>query len=93
MYWKLAITKCFGKAMVGFILSMAQALNGLEWSNQSGTQQFIMMALAVGSAWSIVDAFLDTTMQRLSETDKKAIASEMSRVLTDAVVTTTTVKT
>lgn len=89
MYWKLATMKCIGKAMIGFILSIAQALNGLEWSNQTGTQKFIMLSLAVGQAWSVVDAFLDTTMQTLSAKEKQAIANDTESP--DAIVRTETI--
>lgn len=89
LYWKLAATKCLGKALLGIILSMAQALNGLNWEDQKPTQKFIMIALALGQGWSIVDAFLDQTMSILSKNEKTAIARDTAPA--DAVVRTETI--
>lgn len=89
MYWKLAVIRCFGKAMIGVVLSAAQALNGLDWEKQSPTQQFVMIALAAGQGWSVVDAFLDNTMQAISEKEKHAIAKDTTAA--DAVVRTETI--
>lgn len=88
IYWRLAVTKASGKALIAMIMSMAQALNGLEWHNLNGTQQFIAFSLAIGAGWSVIDAFLDTTMQTLSEKEKQAIAKDTAAP--DAVVETTT---
>ena len=89
VYWRLAVTKAAGKALIAVIMSIAQALNGLEWHNLSGTQQFITFSLALGAGWSVVDAFLDTTMHSLSDKEKAAIAKDTNSP--NAVVETTTI--
>jgi len=66
MYWKLAIAKVTGKASLAVVLAIAQALNGVEWSSFTPTQKFCCIALAIASGWAIIDAFLDSTMARLS---------------------------
>lgn len=76
MYWKLAVVKASGKAFVAMVLSMAQALNGADWPGFSPTQKFCALALAVGSGWAVIDAFLDQSMARLSADDKTLIARE-----------------
>ena len=66
LYWKLAAFRISGKAMIAVALSVAQGLNGiLHWNDLTETQQFVMVALAVGAGWAIIDAFLDTTMAEI----------------------------
>lgn len=67
IYWRLAIFRVSGKAVIAMVLSAAQALNGVEWSTFTATQKFICIALAVGSGWSIIDAFIDQTLSRIQD--------------------------
>lgn len=77
VYWKLAIFRVSGKALIAVALSIAQGLNGVNWYEFTGTQKFVTVTLAVGSGWAIVDAFLDTTMGEL----RKKAAQEEALVL------------
>lgn len=65
IYWKLAIFRVSGKAMIAIALAIAQGLNGANWSDFTPTQQFVSIVLAVGSGWSIIDAFLDQTLSNI----------------------------
>ena len=76
LYWKLAIAKCGGKALMAVINSVVATLNGVEWNTFTPTQQFVAVATALGAGWLVIDAFLDQTMSRLSESDKRQIAAE-----------------
>lgn len=67
LYWKLAIFKCAGKAVMALIMSIVASLNGTEWSNFTPTQQFVAGAAALGSLWTVIDAFLNDTMAKLKE--------------------------
>jgi hypothetical protein len=87
LYWKLAIAKASGKALISIVLSLAQALNGTDWGNLTPTQKFITLSLAVGTGWAVIDAFLDQTMNTLAEKSKRPLAQDGS---TDTVVETTT---
>lgn len=78
LYWKLAVTKCTGKALMAGINSIVATLNGVEWNTFTPTQKFVAFMTAAGAMWLVMDAFLDQTMSRLSEADKKAIATETS---------------
>ena len=85
-YWKLATAEVVGKAFVAMVLSMAQALNGADWPGFSPTQKFCAIALAIGSAWNVIDAFLNQTMSRLTAGEKSAIAAETTVTTTVAPV-------
>lgn len=70
VYWKLAITKCVGKALNALLISIMATLNGVEWSSFTGTQKFIAVACALGAMWSVIDAFLNDTMAGLKKGNK-----------------------
>lgn len=77
IYWKLAITKVVGKSLMALFTSMVATLNGVSWSDFTGTQQFIAIAAAVGAMWSVIDAFLDSTMSELKgKRELMAIAAD-----------------
>lgn len=76
LYWKLAITKASGKSLMAGVNAMVATLNGVEWSSFTKTQKFVAIATALAAMWLVLDAFLDQTMSRLTEEDKKRIASE-----------------
>jgi len=78
LYWKLAITKATGKSLMAGANSVVATLNGVEWSTFTGTQKFVAFVTAAGAMWLVMDAFLDSTMQRLSQADKEQIAAETS---------------
>ncbi len=65
LYWQLAISRVTGKAVMAVALSLAQGLNGVNWSDFTPTQKFVLVVLAIGTGWSIVDAFMDSTMSDL----------------------------
>lgn len=52
---------------MAIVLAVAQALNGAEWSSFTPTQKFVCVALACGTGWSIIDAFLDTTLAEIKQ--------------------------
>lgn len=89
LYWKLAIFRVMGKALVAMVLSAAQALNGLEWSAFNPTQKFICVALAVGTGWAIIDAFLDQTLSRI-EHNPDNFGIDATHSATQKIVTQTT---
>jgi hypothetical protein len=66
LYWKLAIAKVSGKALLAGALSVAQTLNGVSWDSFSPSEKFVAIVTALGIMWAIVDAFLDTTMSQLA---------------------------
>lgn len=67
MYWKLAVIKCLGKAMVALFASIVATLNGVEWSTFTGTQKFIAIVCGITAMWTVVDAFLNETMSNLKD--------------------------
>lgn len=67
LYWKLAIFRVSGKTAMAIALSLAQALNGVLWSDFTPTQKFVTVVLALGTGWAIIDAFLDSTMGELKK--------------------------
>lgn len=78
IYWKLALAKCLGKALMAAINSVVATLNGVEWNTFTPTQEFVAVATAFGASWLVIDAFLDQTMSHLSEAERTAIAAETS---------------
>lgn len=65
LYWKLAAFKVAGKALLAGVLSVAATLNGADWTQFTGTQKFLAIAAGLGAMWTVIDAFLDTTMSEL----------------------------
>ncbi len=76
LYWKLAIAKCSGKSLMAGMNTLAASLSGTAWSSFTPTEQFVAVCHACGASWLVMDAFLDQTMSRLSEADKKDIAKQ-----------------
>ena len=69
LYWRLALFKVSGKALVSCVLSVASTLNGADWRDFTGTQKFLAIAAALGAMWTVIDAFLDNTMSDLKAND------------------------
>jgi hypothetical protein len=67
VYWKLAITKVAGKSLIALFSSIVATLNGVSWSDFTGTQQFLAVAAGLAAMWSVIDAFLDNTMSELKK--------------------------
>lgn len=65
IYWKLAILKVSGKALVALFASIVATLNGVEWTNFTGTQKFIAIGCGLTAMWTVIDAFLNDTMASL----------------------------
>jgi hypothetical protein len=76
LYFKLGIFKVSGKAMIAILLSLVSTLNGINWSAFTTTQKFVAIGVAIGQGWSIVDAFLDTTMADLKDAKPAADAAQ-----------------
>lgn len=74
LYWKIAILKCLGKALMGLLFSLVATLNGSQWNEFTHTEKFIAIVSAVGAAWTVIDAFLDQTMARLRQGEDKPVA-------------------
>jgi len=64
-YWRMALLRVTGKAIMAGIVSMAATLNGVEWSEFNPTERFVAIATGLGAMWLVVDAFLDQSMSRL----------------------------
>lgn len=74
LFWKLAILKCSGKAIMAGITSIVASLNGItSWNDFTPTQQFIVLCTGLGSMWLVVDSFLDQSMARLNECAAKEL--------------------
>ena len=67
MFWKLAIAKCSGKALMALLMSVVATLNGMEWNDFLPTQKFVAICVALGAMWTVVDAFLSDTMSKLGD--------------------------
>ena len=76
LFWKMAIIKCSGKALMALLLSIVGTLNGVEWSEFTPTQHFIAIVVALGAMWTVVDAFLSDTMTKLQDEREEQIASD-----------------
>lgn len=64
-YWKLAIFKVSGKALVALFTSIVASLNGAQWSQFTSTEKFVAIACGIAAMWNVVDAFLSDTMAKL----------------------------
>lgn len=74
MFWKLAIAKVGIKAYVALFASVAATLNGVEWSEFTGTQKFMAIGAAGVAVAAVIDAFLSDTMAKMqgkAEAEKK----------------------
>ena len=71
LYWKLAIFRVTGKALMAIALSVAQGLNGVSWGDFTPTQKFVTVTLAAGTGWAIIDAFLDQTLNLIRRNPKE----------------------
>jgi len=87
LFWKLPLAKCAGKALMALLLSVVGTLNGAEWAAFTPTQKFVASVLALGAMWTVIDAFLNDTMARLSakaEDERTSqVAIETGNVETD----------
>ena len=83
LYWKLAILKVSGKALIAAVNSLVATLNGVQWEMFTTTQKFVAMATAGAAMWMVVDAFLDQSMGILTKEEKELIASDTSSALVD----------
>ena len=79
-FWRVAIGKASGKAIAAGLNSMITTLNGVQWSSFTDSQKFVAFATMCIAMWQVMDAFLNTTMKELSESDKTAIAKETTKV-------------
>ena len=67
IFWRMAIIKCSGKSLVALFASIVASLNGVEWSEFTGTQKFIAITCGITAMWTVIDAFLSETMSDLKE--------------------------
>lgn len=65
LYWKLAIFRITGKALMAAAVSVVTTLNGAEWGQFTSTQKFVALVTALSAMWMVIDAFLDSTMGEL----------------------------
>lgn len=65
LYWRLAAYRASGKAVIAVVLSIAQALNGMNWSDFTPTQKFVAVALGLAAGWAVIDAFADQTLSEI----------------------------
>jgi phosphopantetheinyl transferase len=75
-FWRVAIGKATGKALAAGLNSMITTLNGVQWTTFTDSQKFVAFATMTIAMWQVMDAFLNTTMKELSESDKTQIAKE-----------------
>lgn len=68
LYWRLAIFRISGKALLAAAMSVVTTLNGAEWALFTATQKFVAIVTALGAMWMIIDAFLDSTMSEIRKT-------------------------
>ena len=78
LFWKLAMTKVSGKALLAGGNSVVTSLNGAQWADFTSSQRLVAYVSAYGAMWLVIDAFLDNTMHELKMTqaDLAKIASE-----------------
>lgn len=67
LYWRLALFKVSGKALLALAVSLVTTLNGAEWSQFTPTQKLVGVITALGAMWLVIDAFLDTTLAELKK--------------------------
>lgn len=66
MFWKLAIAKLVCLCLLAAGASITATLNGVEWSDFTGTQKFLALVSLVTAVVSTVLAFLSETMAKLT---------------------------
>jgi len=90
LFWKLAMTKVTGKAILAGGNSIITSLNGAQWSDFTSSQRLVAYVSAYGAMWLVIDAFLDNTMHELKMTqaDLEKIAAETTTTTTDTVINT-----
>lgn len=74
VFWKLAISKLICLSILAAGGSIVATLNGVSWSEFTGTQQFTAVVAVLMAVTSTVLAFLSDTMQKLTakaEVEKK----------------------
>ncbi len=78
LFWKLAMTKVSGKALLAGGNSVVTSLNGAQWADFTSSQRLVAYVSAYGAMWLVIDAFLDNTMHELkiTQADLAKIASE-----------------
>lgn len=67
LYWRLALFRASGKALMALAMSLVTTLNGAEWSQFTPSQRFVAFVTAAGAMWLVIDAFVDTTLAELKK--------------------------
>lgn len=67
LYWKLALFRVSGKALMAGMTSVVATLNGSQWGGFSATEKFVAVITAMGAMWLVIDAFLDQTISRIEQ--------------------------
>lgn len=66
-FWKLAISKLGCMCILAACASITSTLNGVEWSEFTGTQKFMAWVALTTSVVTVIVAFLSDTMQKLTD--------------------------